>query len=88
MPLLPHELFPPFTDSTYLSGTSLVATHVLSPTSPLDIAISPSLEGESGSPKSENAMGFEDGSDMYLELEDLNESLPSTESVTPLVSNV
>lgn len=80
VPLLPHELFPPITDSTYLSGTSLVVTHVFSPTSPLNATISPSLEGESGSPNSRNAMDFEDGSDMYLELEDLNEPLPSTES--------
>lgn len=80
VPLLPHELFPPITDSTYLNGTSLVENHVLSPTSPLDATISHSPEGESGSPNSRNAMDFEDGSDMYLELEDLNEPLPSTES--------
>lgn len=80
MPLLPHELFPPITDSTYLSGTSLVATHVFSPTTPLNATISPSLEEESGSRNSRNAIDFKDGSDMYLELEDLNEPLPSIES--------
>ncbi|KAJ8420631.1 hypothetical protein Cgig2_015473 [Carnegiea gigantea] len=80
VPLLPYELFPPITSSTYLSGTSFVATQVLSPTSPLDAAISPSPEGDSGSPNFGNAMDFEDGSDMYLELEDPNKPLPSTES--------
>ncbi|KAJ8436160.1 hypothetical protein Cgig2_025327 [Carnegiea gigantea] len=77
VPVLPYKVFPPITASTYLSGTSLVATHVLSPTSPLDAAISSSLKGDS-SPNLENAMDFENGSDMYLELEDLNEPLPST----------
>ncbi|KAJ8430149.1 hypothetical protein Cgig2_005511 [Carnegiea gigantea] len=80
VPLLPHELFPPITASTYLSGTSFVVTHVLSPTSLLDTTISSSPEGDSGSANSGNATDFEDVSDMYLEPEDLNEPLHSTES--------
>ncbi|KAJ8442664.1 hypothetical protein Cgig2_003708 [Carnegiea gigantea] len=79
--LLPHEIFPPVAFTAQFSGTSFEGTQVLSPTSPLDTVISPNHEGDSGSPCSEYAMDFEkEGNDMYLELEDLNEPMVSTES--------
>ena len=51
----------------------------MSPTSPLDMAISPNHEGDSGSPGFEVDFEKEDN-DTYLELEDLNEPMVSTES--------
>lgn len=81
LPLLPHEIIPPLTSTTLFSGTSFEGTQVLSPTSPLNRVISPNQEGDSGSQGFDNAMDFEEeGNDTYLELDDLNEPVVSTES--------
>ncbi|KAJ8431322.1 hypothetical protein Cgig2_013538 [Carnegiea gigantea] len=81
LPLLPHKIIPLLTSTNFFSGTSFEGTQVLCPTSPLDRVISPNQEGDSGSQGFENAMDYgEEGNDMYLELEDLNNPVVSTES--------
>ena len=80
-PLLPHVLIPQLPSFTLFSSTTLKATQVLSPVSHLDRIISLTHEGSSSSQGFESAMDYEEeGNDLYLELDDLNDPVHSTNS--------
>lgn len=63
------------------SGISLAATHIVSPTSPLEMLYSPSCDHTSSSQGFATAMNYEEEEkDLYLELNDLNDAAMSMDS--------